>query len=107
MAFFPMKQVITVKKSTAVSDGWGKKLVEEIEIPMKCRADEVAETIENMEGKETVVSLKVFLDKLPDIGYEDTITYTNELGVTTSKKPEKIQPARDFGGKVIHTVVYL
>lgn len=107
MAIIPLKQRIAVRKALETSDGWGKKKIDITEIEMKCRVDEVSETVENQEGKEVVVSLKIILDKIAGISYEDTIKYVNELGVTTMKKPEKIQTLRDFGGKAIFTVVYL
>lgn len=107
MAMIPLKQEIVIKRALEESDGWGNKKVSEEEIAWKCRVDDIAETIENVEGKETVVSLKIILDKLADIGYEDTINYVDELGVLTSKKPEKIQPLRGFNGKALFTVVYI
>lgn len=48
---------------------------------------------------------RILLDKLVDIGYDDSIEYTNEFGITKTYTPLNITPKRNFGGKVILTVV--
>ncbi|MEK3776851.1 hypothetical protein MHB85_20320 [Paenibacillus sp. FSL K6-4396] len=49
--------------------------------------------------------MTILLDKLPDITYDDTITYTNELGVTIARKPVAIKPRRMLSGRPVLTEV--
>lgn len=107
MPLIPLKQTVLLRKTSGQSDGWGNVRFEEELIPLKCRVDEVTQTIENHEGKEAVVSLKVLFDKLQAISYNDEIEYTSEIDVTVRKKPEKIQVMRNMAGKPLFTVVYL
>jgi hypothetical protein len=103
MPFVAMNQKITVTKAGA-SDGWGGK-VDAVTIEYKARVTEETKTVVNNYGEEAVSSMTILLDKLPDITYDDTITYTNELGVTITRKPAAIKPKRMYGGRPAITEV--
>lgn len=100
-----MKQTITVKRSGGLDD-WGKPIVGE-SVEMNARVEEVTESIRNHQGKEVVAGHRVILDKLADIRYEDAIQYTNELGVTIERNPQKVEVKRMLNGKPMLTMVYL
>lgn len=104
MAVIPFKQTITLHKADA-SDDWGEYTTLP-PITLKCRVDETTSVVKNQIGEEVVSGMTVWLDKLADVSYDDTIEYTNELGVTVKRKPIKIEPVRGINGKPIFTFVY-
>ncbi|MFT4413192.1 hypothetical protein ACLM5H_04950 [Fredinandcohnia humi] len=104
MALVPMKQTIEVVKST--TDDWGRT-IPSVPVSYKCRVEEKLNVVKNEAGEEATTTLKILLDKLVDIDYDDTVIFVNELGIKTSRKPAKINVIRDFGGKALLTEVYL
>lgn len=111
MAIVPMRQKITIFRSGGVSD-WGKPLPNE-EITLDCRVDEGSFIVKNKGSggatvsKEVVAEARVLLDGLVDIREDDTISYTNELGIEIKRTPEKINIKRHINGKPLLTEVYI
>ena len=105
MAIIPLKQSVTITKPGADS-GWGHA-EPGVEVALKARVVEETRTVTNQFGNEVVSSMSAIFDKLPDISYDDTLTYTNELGVTISRKPLSIAPRRGIAGKAILTEVFV
>jgi hypothetical protein len=105
MAIIPLKQSVTVRKAGA-SDGWGREVDGE-EITLKARVVETTKVVTGPGGEEAVASLEITLDKLADVSYNDTINYSNELGVAVARRPLKIEVKRNFAGKPLLTVVYV
>ncbi|MEV5028505.1 hypothetical protein [Paenibacillus sp. LPE1-1-1.1] len=105
MPVIPMKQTVTVTKAGAL-DGWAEPTPGE-EITYKARVTEETKVVTNSIGEEAVTSLRITLDKLADISYDDVITYTNELDVTVARKPLKIEPKRMLNGRAIVTEVFV
>jgi hypothetical protein len=105
MPIIPLKQRITVKRGGGLDD-WGQPLPGEM-FDFQARVDEKSEKITDRNGAEVVASIKIYLDKLQDVRYDDIIDYDNELGVLTERSPQKIEVIRDFSGKPVMTVVYL
>lgn len=105
MAIVPLKQTVIVTKA-GVSDGWGGTTPGG-EVTHKARVSEQTEIVKNRLGEEVVSSMKIIFDKLPDIRYDDVITYTNELDVTIERNPLSIEPKRMFNGKPILTEVHV
>jgi hypothetical protein len=105
MAFIPLKQTVTITKSGGL-DGWGLP-ISGTSIALKARVTEETRVVTNQAGEEAVASLRVILDKLADISYDDTLTYTDENGVTVSRKPLRIEIKRGISGKPILTEVYV
>lgn len=105
MAIIPLKQVVTVHKPGGRND-FGEVIPGE-SFTLKCRADERTQVVKNQIGEEVVSSVELLFDKLPDISYDDTIEYENELGVTIKRKPVNIEPIRMINGKPTLTAVYL
>lgn len=103
MPLVAMNQTIIVTKAGA-SDGWGNNVDAAI-VEYKARVTEETKTVVNNYGEEAVSSMSILLDKLPDISYDDTITYTNELGVTIKRKPVAIKPRRMLSGRPVLTEV--
>lgn len=110
MAYFAMKQTITVTRSTGELDIYGKPTGTEL-ITMKCKADEgshiTVDRTSQTQGATIVCELKLLFDKLADITYEDLIQYVNEAGTIYKGKPKSIRVRRDFGGKPLLTEVML
>jgi hypothetical protein len=105
MPIIPLKQKVTVFRSGGVDD-WGYELPGTT-IEMKARVDEKTETVVTPAGEEAVTGVQITLNKLADIRYSDEISYIDELGRKTKRKPVKIEPIRGINGKAILTVVYL
>ncbi|OME86920.1 hypothetical protein BK120_08330 [Paenibacillus sp. FSL A5-0031] len=105
MPIIPMKQTITVTKAGKL-DGWAAPTPGE-EITYKARVTEETNVVTNKLGEEAVAKLRITLDKLADISYDDVITYTNELDVTVTKKPLSIVPKRMLNGRAIVTEVFV
>jgi len=110
MGYFPTKQTITITRGTGELDIFGKRTGEEI-FTKKCRAIEgshltVDKTVQAA-GATIVCDLKILLDKLADITYDDDIEYINELGTIYRGKPKSIKVQRDFGGKAVLTEVLI
>jgi hypothetical protein len=110
MALFPTKQTITVTRSTGTLDIYGKKTGVSVST-LKCRTQEGTHITVNRtagaEGSTIVCDLKIMLDKLADITYDDYITYTNEAGTVYHARPKNIKIQRDFAGKPLLTEVML
>lgn len=101
--WIPLKQTVTVVKPSS-TDGWG------VEVPgktavLKARVSEETRVVKNRHGEEAVSSMTIYLDRLADVTYDDTIQYTNELGVEIKRKPISIQPKRWINGKAVLTEV--
>ncbi|CAM2951652.1 hypothetical protein PASE110613_09120 [Paenibacillus sediminis] len=105
MAIIPLKQTVTVTKAGADS-GWGHTDSGAV-VMYKARVTEQTSVVINQFGAEAVSSMTIIFDKLPDVSYDDVITYTNELGVTIARKPLAIEPRRMLNGKPILTEVYV
>lgn len=103
MPLVGMHQTVIVTKA-GVSDGWGHEKPGEL-IEYKARVSEQTKIVKNNLGKEAVSSMTILFDKLPDISYDDTIEFTNELGVTIKRKPLAIQPKRLLSGRAAITEV--
>lgn len=107
MAIIPLKQTVIVRKWTDGShDGWGEGGFGK-PIEYKVRATEKVEIVTNQLGEEVTASVKLLFDKLPDIKYEDEITYINELNVKIMRTPLSIKPIRMVNGKTTLTAIHL
>ncbi|MEN2464911.1 hypothetical protein [Ornithinibacillus sp. JPR2-1] len=110
MPVVPMKQDIIIERGETIND-YGKTIPDQI-IEHKARVDEGTFLVEyrassNVTSKEVVAKAKILLDKLQDVRYEDTISYTNELNETIKGKPKKINVRRHLSGKPILTEVFI
>ncbi len=105
MALVPLKQQITIHRGGG-KDEWGYPIPGKT-IELKARVDEKTEVVQNQAGTEVVTGVQIMLDKLADIRYSDEISYTDELGRQTKRKPIRIEPVRMINGKAVLTVVYL
>ncbi len=107
MAIVPLKQTVYVRKLiTDTNDGWDVDTHGE-PIEYKARATEKVETVTNQLGDEVTASVKILFDKLPDISYDDIVSFTNELGVKIEHQPLSIRPIRMVNGKPTLTAVHL
>jgi len=105
MPIIPLKQSITIKKA-GEDDGWGGTSPGE-EIVYNARVSEKHEVVTNQFGDEVVSTARIYLDKLADVRYDDTVTYEDELGRTIERKPVSIVPVRDISGKAILTRIHI
>lgn len=105
MPIIPMRQEITVIKPGG-RDKWNQPMPG-VEYTYRAHVMETVDTVANQYGEEVVTTLRIYIDKLPDISYDDAIRYVNELGVTVERKPVRIEPKRMVGGKPLLTVVYV
>lgn len=111
MAIIPLKNVVTVNRSSGGVDDWGNP-IESDPFDLKCRIEEGSSVTVSRSGglnsSETVVAeAKILFDKLTDIRYTDEIIFTNELGLTIKRKPISINVKRNLAGKPVLTEVYI
>jgi hypothetical protein len=109
MAIVAMKQTITVKRGGALDD-WGNPTVGET-FNLKCSVSEGSTLMKVRsqgisQGDEVVADARILLDKLADIRYTDTISFTNELGETIERNPKEINVKR-LNGKPLLTEVLI
>lgn len=105
MAIVPLKQTITVTKA-GLSDGWGKPQAGE-QISLPARVVNEVKVVKTPTGEEALTCLRILLDKLADVSYDDTITFEDEFGATIARRPLTIGPKRMLNGKAILTEVYV
>jgi len=113
MALIPLNQKVLIHKrveGNAGLDRWGNPVVS-APIVMKARVDEGSFVTSDQEsyvtGKVVVFEIRVFLDGLANISYDDEIEFTNELGITVKRKPSRIKVKRNFAGNPDMTEVLL
>jgi hypothetical protein len=110
MALIPLLQEIKVYKKSNGLDEWGNPILSE-PITLKARVDEGSFVTSDKEsyvtGKVIVAQVRVFLEGLADISYDDEIEYTNELNQTIRRKPKRINIKRNIAGKPELTEVLL
>lgn len=109
MAIIPLKQSVQVYPK-ATENEWGE--VESLPpFSLKCRVDEKVEYVKNLASTslnaEIISNVQIMFDKIPNITYEDTVEFTNEVGAVMSGRPLLIEPIRMINGKASLTVVYL
>jgi len=113
MALIPLNQKVLVYKRSegdAGLDEWGNVIPNE-PITLKARVDEGSFVTSDEEsshtGKVVVAQVRVFLEGLADIGYDDEVEFVNELGRSVKKKPIRINVKRNFATKPELTEVLL
>ncbi|NHN31133.1 hypothetical protein [Paenibacillus agricola] len=110
MAIIPLKQTIQITPANGI-DEWGEP-APGVPFTLKARVTETTKVVAtqsegNKTAEEAVATLRIILDKLADVSYDDVITYTNELDVTVARKPLKIEIKRMLSGKAIVTEVFV
>lgn len=113
MALIPLKQTVTVTPASGGFDEWGEP-VQGAPYTLKARIQEgvkltrrqsSANGVNGVTAEEVVSTAQIYLDKLVNISLDDTITYTDENGVTRVYKPISIEVKRGLNGKALFTVV--
>lgn len=105
MPIVPLKQTIIVERAGKI-DEWGGGTLPN-RTTFKARVDEGSKLAKNQLGQEVVSNAQIFLNKLADIRYDDTVEYKDELGRVTREKPIRISTVRNYAGKAILTEVML
>lgn len=109
MPLVPLKQEVTVVRP-GVTDKWGRT-TDPTEFTLKCRFSEETKmtrrtsSTAQVTSSEVVSTATILFDKFTDIQYADVIKYTDESDKTRQYEPINIKRLRDFGGKVLFTVV--
>ncbi|OYD08543.1 hypothetical protein [Paludifilum halophilum] len=103
MAVIPLKQKVTVTKPGEL-DEWGEITPGE-SFEHKCRIDEGSDLVRDENGQEVVSSARILIEGLVDVGYDDDVSYTNEIGQTYKEKPIRIRVLRGPSGKPWFTEV--
>jgi len=103
MSLIPVKDTVVIVRSKGY-DRWGEPLGTE-EIELKCRIDYQFQIVKNNQGEDVVAKATILFDKVADINYSDSITFTDEFGVKHSETPISIAPIKDIGGKTVMTRV--
>ena len=107
MAIIPLKQKVYVRKmTTQTDDGWDTEVLGE-PIEYKARVVETVEVVTNQLGEQVTSTVKILFDKVPNITYQDYISFTNEVEIKTERQPISIRPIRMINGKPTLTVVNL
>lgn len=111
MALIPLNQYVTLyKQSGNELDEWGNPIPAD-PVVLDARVDEGTFVTNDKEsyvtGKVVVAQVRVLLDGLADISYDDELEFVNELGQSIRRKPLKITIKRDFFGNPNMTEVML
>jgi hypothetical protein len=113
MALIPLNQTVLLHKRIDGNGGldeWGNPIVSD-PISMEARVDEGSFTTTDEEsfvtGKVIVAQVRVFLEGLADISYDDEVEFTNELNHTIKRKPKRINIKRNIAGAPELTEVLL
>lgn len=95
MAIIPLEQKVTITTSQGL-DSWGQPILG-TSTTYDCRIVEMKNLVNNNNGQEDVPSLKIFLDGIVKISFNDLISYTNSLNETITAKPTQVKYINDFG----------
>lgn len=100
----PGQSVIVTK--AGASDGWGGTAPG---APVSHAAYVVEETnvVVNQFGEEATCQIRILINGIAAVSYDDKITYTNELGVTVDRVPVKINVKRRVSGRPMLTEVFV
>ncbi|MNV37911.1 hypothetical protein D3C71_1294450 [compost metagenome] len=104
MAIIPLKQTVIHEKLSGTDPDYGDPIYS-APITLSCRFQEGAKLVRNQRGEEVVSMGAFYFDKLANIGFNDTLTHTNELGAVTTYTPIAISVKRAINGKPILTEV--
>lgn len=133
MAIIPMRQHVFISRAAEDDDGkeliddWGnpvtpeektyfispyQTILDDGRIMIPCRIAEGSELVTNSSGGNVtnsaeVARARILIDKLADIRYTDEISYTNELGITITRKPKEINVKRLMSSKPVLTEVFI
>ncbi|GAA0840471.1 hypothetical protein GCM10008915_36030 [Bifidobacterium pullorum subsp. gallinarum] len=104
MPIIPLKQTAMHAKLIGTDPDYGDPIYAD-PVALKCRFQEGAKLVRDRHGDE-VVSVGTFLfNKIVEIGFSDTLTFTNELGTVRTHTPIAIGVKRDVSGKPLFTEV--
>lgn len=98
----PLRQTVTVRKPAGL-DAWGEPLLGQ-EQAYRCRIDSTSEVVVTRDGKEVVSRATILIKGVADVGYDDQLEWSDELGHQV-ERPVNISVLRDFGGKPLFTKV--
>jgi hypothetical protein len=99
-------QTIAVTRGTE-EDGWGSPVPELPAVTYNAYVSEEMRTVTNQYGEEAVTNLRIVLEGLADIDYRDKVSYVNELGTVTERKPIRVVVKRRTNGIPLVTEVYV
>jgi hypothetical protein len=117
MALVEMNQSIIIKHAQLDENG-DPKLdemgypLEPVSVSYNCRVDEGSKLVKfmnsgNVTGQTPVIKARILLDGLVGVRYEDSVVYTNELGVTVERVPDEINVKRWIDGSPLMTEVFI
>lgn len=114
MALIPLNQEIKIYRSTGELDRWGNPIQSE-PFRLKCRVSEESKLMRVRAGDGSGTSgveivtykIRILLDGIADIQYDDDIEYTDELGRVLRGKPKEIVVRRLISGKPVMTEVFI
>lgn len=98
----PMRQTVMVRKPAGL-DAWGEALPGQ-ERAYRCRIDSTTEVVVNRDGREVISKATILITGVADVGYDDKLEWSDELGLHT-ERPVNVTVLRDFGGKPLFTKV--
>lgn len=104
MAAIPLKQTVIYAKLIGTDPDYGDPIYGE-PTPLKCRFQEGGRLVRNQRGQEVLSVGTFFFNKLAEVNFGDTLTYTNELETETTYTPIAISVKRELNGKPLLTEV--
>lgn len=98
-------QSITVTKADGLDD-WGEPVPGAI-VSYTAYIVEGTNVVANQYGEEAVCQLRILINGIVDVSYDDKIAYTNELAISTVRVPVKINVKRRVNGRPMLTEVFV
>ncbi|NGQ95497.1 hypothetical protein G3578_10065 [Brevibacillus sp. SYP-B805] len=112
MSLIPLKQTVTITPASG-TDEWDRPIAG-TPYTLRCRVQEGTKLVRSMsagsgvhgaQSQEVVSVAQIYFDKSPNIGMNDTITFTDENGNVRTYTPISIEIKRGLNGKALLTVV--
>lgn len=105
LGFVPMPHEVLIKKASPELDEWGYPVADESQKSQKVRAkisyNAKNEEIKIASGDMIRYTAQILLEGVPDVEYEDFITWADSRGNVHSKNPVEIAYKHDLSGSPI------
>lgn len=105
LGFVPMPHEVEIQKAYPELDEWGYAVVDESQESQKVKAkityNSLNEEITVASGQTIRYTASILLEGVPDVEYEDFITWTDTRGNVHSKQPVEIAYKHDLSGNPI------
>jgi hypothetical protein len=103
LGFIPMPHVVSIEKASDALDDWGYAVGNgsTTQVRAKINYNSSNETIAVASGELIRYTAQILLEGVPDVDYQDFISWTDDRGRVHRKQPLEIAYKHDFGGNPV------